>query len=357
MTSWSLLAASCLALASPARAAVEFAGLEVYGTSRLSDAQAQARYGKAIDQIVRMKGRDTPTTRQALARTERRIENDLREGYGFVYTHLSWSDFFTDGKHKAFLDIDVVEPADRAARMPFRAAPARSVPDPAGLLAQWSQYMDLGWRLFKSGELSISHDTCLSAYCEWGAQTPELKAYEERFVAQAKDYSGPLQKVLRLDKDAVKRASAVYLLSYLSDIRESAKLIEDGLDDPDPEVRTAALKVYAEYAANHKEVLLPKEKINAALDYPTAADRSKAIATVAGMASNPLYRRFLITKAGTQILRLMQSKEPSVADTAYAALGILSGESFKRESSAAWERWLAQARVHPEPPPSAGPPK
>ncbi|MCX5789690.1 MAG: HEAT repeat domain-containing protein [Elusimicrobia bacterium] len=354
MSSWTLVAVACLALAAPARAAVELAGLEVYGTTRLTDQQAQARYGNAVAQLVRLKARDTPNSRRAFDHAARRVENDLVEKYGFVFARLSWSDFFADGKHKAFLDIDVVEPADRAARMPFKAAARKSTPDPAGLLAHWTQYNDLGWRLFKSGELSINHN-CLAAYCEWGTETLALKTYEEKFVSVAKDHKEALQKVVRLDKDPLKRASAVYLLAYLPDIQESAKLIEDGLDDPDPEVRTAALKVYAEYAANHKEVSLPREKIAAALDYPTAADRSRAIAVVAGMASNPLYRRFLIAKAGSQMLRLMQSKEPSLSDTAYAAIGILSGETFKRENIAAWQSWLTQARAHPEAPPAESP--
>ena len=354
MASWTLVAAACIALAAPARAAVELAGLEVYGTTRLTDQQAQARYGNAVAQLVRLKARDTPNGRHAFDQASRRMENDLVEKYGFVFARLSWSDFFADGKHKAFLDIDVVEPADRAVRMPFKAAVRKSIPDPGGLLSQWTQYNDLGWRLFKSGELSISHN-CLAAYCEWGTETPELKAYEERFVSLAKDHKEPLQKIVRLDKDPLKRASAVYLLAYLPDVQESAKLIEPGLDDPDAEVRTAALKVYADYAAGHKEVSLPTEKINAALDYPTAADRNKAIAVVAGMASNPLHRRFLIMKAGSQILKLMQSKEPSIADTAYAAIGILSGETFKRENSDAWRSWLTQARAHPEAPPAESP--
>jgi hypothetical protein len=198
--------------------------------------------------------------------------------------------------------------------------------------------------LFKRGELSVNHDACLSFFCEWGAQTPELRAFEENFVTSSKEQKEALLEVMRQDRDASKRARAVYLLAYLPEANETATLISEALDDGDVEVRSAALRVYADYAVHHPGVFLPLPKLQAALDFPTDDERNKAMAVMTGMASNPTYRRFLILKAGERILKLMQGRQPAISDTAYAALGILSKQEFDRRDAVSWERWLTAAR-------------
>ncbi|MBI4346497.1 MAG: HEAT repeat domain-containing protein [Elusimicrobia bacterium] len=323
-------------------------GIDVYGTERLTVADADVRYGKAIRELVRLKSRDTKAASRSADELRKRLEDQIRTEWGFAWTRLSFSDYFAEGTHKAFVNIDVVETKDRASRWPFKKPPAKTVPDPGGLLATWSKYNDLGWSLFKQGALSVTHDACLSFFCEWGAQTPELRTYEQKFVDSAKDHKEGLLKVLREEKDPAKRATAVYLLAYLPDANEAARLIAEALDDPEVEVRGAALRVYADFAVHHKEVFLPITRLPAALDFPTAEDRNKAISVVAGMASNPIHRRFLILRLSDHILHLMQSRQPSISDSAYAALGILAGEGFDRRDDVSWARWLERAKAQEE---------
>ncbi|MBI4424333.1 MAG: HEAT repeat domain-containing protein [Elusimicrobia bacterium] len=352
-----LLAAVLGALAHGAPAPADelaLAGIDVYRSPRLTVEEATKRYGRRINELVGLKGRRRGGAERAAEQLRRRVEEEVRRDWGFAWVRLSWSDYYVDGAHKAFVTIDVVEPKDRAARMSFKPAPGRALGDPGGLLADWGRYSELGWKLLRKGEVASKHETCLSLYCEWGAQTPELRAFEERFVSQVQEHKQALLQVLRLERDPAKRARAVLLLGYLQDGNESAKLIAEALDDPAVEVRSAALRVYADYAVYHQDVFLPVTKIEAALDYPEAEDRSKAMAVVAGMASNRVHRRFLIMKMGAKILQLLESPHPATQDTAYAALGILSKEAYDRRDVVSWKRWLERARAEEAASESAG---
>lgn len=343
----------CLACGFAAGGEMVLDGIDVYGTQRLTVRDAELRYGKPIREVIRLKSRDTKAAARSADELRNKIEDQIRSEWGFAWTRLSLSDYYADGTHKAFVSVDVVETKDRVARWPFKKAPSKTVADPGGLLASWANYHDLGWTLFKQGALSVAHDACLSFYCEWGAQTPELRAYEQKFATSAKEHKDGLLKVLREEREPARRATAVYLLGYLPDANEAARLIAEALDDAEVEVRGAALRVYADFAVHHKEVFLPITRLPSALDYPTADDRNKAMAVVAGMASNPIHRRFLILKTSDRILRLMQSRQPSISDTAYAAIGILTGESFDRRDHVSWERWLERAKAQEEAKPEA----
>ncbi|MBI5202650.1 MAG: HEAT repeat domain-containing protein [Elusimicrobia bacterium] len=345
MTTLTLTLLAWFASQSASAADLVLDGIDVYGTERLTVDDADRRYGKSIREMVKLRSRDSKAAFKSSEALRERIEVTIRTEWGFAWSRLSFSDYYADGKHKAFVSVDVVESKDRPARLAFRPLPTGAVPDPGGLLAAWGRYMDLGWKLFKDGTLNVNHDSCLSFFCEWGAQTPELRKYEELFVAQAKDNKEALLKVMKEDKSPAKRSAAAYLLAYLPDANESARLLSDALDDPDLDVRSAALSVYADYAVHHKEVFLPITRLQAALDFPTADDRNKAMAVVAGMASNPVHRRFLILKMSDHVLRLMRSRQPAISDTAYAAMGILAGESFDRRDNVSWERWLERAQT------------
>ncbi len=345
MMTLTLALLACVASGNAFAAEIVFDGIDVYGTDRLTVEDANRRYGKSIRELVKLRSRDTKAALRSSEALRERSESQIRTDWGFAWTRLTYSDYYADGAHKAFVSVDVVESKDRPARLAFRKAPTGSVPDPGGLINAWGKYMELGWKLFKDGALSVSHDNCLSFFCEWGAQTPELRKYEELFVAQSKVHRDALVKAMREDKEPSKRAAATYLLAYLPDANESARIVADALDDPDVDVRSAALRIYADYAVHHKEVFLPITRLQAALDFPTADDRNKAMAVVAGMASNPIHRRFLILKMGERILHLMQSRQPAISDTAYAAMGILAGESYDRRDNVSWQRWLERAQT------------
>lgn len=339
MLSGLLLAAAVAAAAPP----LTIEGIDVYGTTRLTADDAKVRYGKALGEVARTKSRRTKVSESTYPGLLEKIGTQIRKEWKFAWTKVSWHDLYSDGKLKGFVTIDVVEPGDQATRLAFRKAPTGNLPDPGGLLAAWDQYMSLGWSLFKQGQLSVTHDACLSYFCEWGGQTPELKAFEELFIAHAGAHKDALVQVLKGDKSPGKRANAAYLLAYLPDPNETARLIADALDDPEPDVRGAALRVYADYAVHHKDVVISAWKIQSAIDFPTADDRKKAMAVIAGMASNPSHKRFLITKLGKKMVELLDSQLPGMGDTAWAALGILSGESYDRRDTVSWGRWLERA--------------
>ncbi len=332
------------ALASAGADEVKLDGIDVYGSSRLSSAEAIQRYGKEIDGYIRLKNRKTKAAERSAKELKARIEAKIKNDWKLFWVQLSPMDYYVEGAHKAFVTIDAVEARDKELRWGFRKAPAQSFPDPGGLLAAWNEYMDLGWSLLRKGHISVNHDACLAVFCQWGTQTPELRAFEERFIAQAPQHKEALLKIMLSDRETSKRSAAVYLLSYLKDPNESSKLIVEALKDPEVDVRSAALRVYADLAVYHRGVFLPTFQIIAALDFPAVDDRNKALAVVAGLANDSVYRNFLIQKAAPQMLALLQQSQPVVQDTAYAALGILSKEGFDRKDIESWRQWIERSQ-------------
>jgi hypothetical protein len=170
---------------------------------------------------------------------------------------------------------------------------------------------------------------------------------EAKFVLQAPIHQERLRKVLAGDGDAAKRTAAVYLLTYLTEGKQVSQAMQQALVDPEPSVRAAALEVYADMALHHKEVTLPIEWLQAALDFPTVQDRQKALAVFLVLAGNPSYRQYLVDNVGDTLLKLLRLKTPSNHNFAYSALTVLTGEKHDSRDYAVWQGWLDKARSKP----------
>ena len=330
-------------------------GIDVYGTSRFSAEDvdrlfggAIRSFGEAMELLPKVRERAVKTRLEKERDSLRsKVESGIKWHWHLAWVRLSWEDYYKNDVHSAYLTIDVVEWADMKTRMPFRPAPRGRFSDPSDLLADWNRYSELGWSLVRSGEIGPGRSPCPGFYCTWGGQTAELKQLEDKFVELVPANRDLLMNILKEDKDPVHRAAAAYLLSYGSNGNELSSFMREAIQDPDPGVREAALRVFADLAVYHPDVYLPLDRIVLALEYPSVDDRNKALAVVVGLVDRPSYRSFLIQEVAPRLVKLLRLRQPANHDLAYAILRILSKENIGDRNYAAWEAWIAKAQKEP----------
>jgi hypothetical protein len=335
---------AALLLALPAGAAsAALRGIEVYGTSTLSSAELNEKFAPRVKRYLTLDAGKTKQSRKAADALQKELEGEILSMGGFAYARMQkvTGPSTSSGTVVVF---DVVENKDKAERMPFRPAPAGNLHDPAGLLAAWKQYYDLGWDLARRGVISADRIDCPAFYCTWGGATPELNALQDRFIDGVPKNKEALLKIMREDADPQKRADALVLLAYLPVGLEVASVAELGLSDPDDRVREAAMRVFSDITVYKPDVSIPVEKVAQVLDYPSVDDRTRTLAVMLGVANHPLYRRFLLQSASTQVLKLLRAMNSSNHEMALTALRMLSGENYDGRDYDAWENWVQKAR-------------
>lgn len=343
-----LLLAAFLCAAAPAAAAPSSAtvlGYDVYGTGRFDEAYVREKFSEKVRQWIEQEGLAgrRKASAQKAASLKKEIESEFQKAGGFAFATLEKVNADSSGS-SVFLVFDAVEPGDAEKRLPYRLAPAADVPDPAGLLSAWARYQETGWELVHKGELPMDRVNCPAFYCTWGGATPPLKALEDRFIAEVPAAKSALARILNEDRDPVRRAQALYLLSYVKDGQELAAWALPGVFDPDERVREAAMRIFGDIAVYRRETPLPVGKIAEVLDFPLVDDRTRGLAVLVGLADHPVYRSFILQHAAAQVVKLLRLKNPSNHDMAYTVLQMLSGEKFPPRDYEAWENWLQKAR-------------
>lgn len=316
-------------------------GLDVYRSRRLDVAKVREAAGPLLDSYLRTVVENRRGADKTSARLKAQIEAKLRQVSGASYLSLYVGRYVTSAERTAFLTVDIVDPEDAAARMPFRAAPQGQALDPDGLLAAWQQYEAEGDAQVRAGQLDGStHASCPGFYCLWGSGTPELAALEKKIAAGAPAHKDMLLKVLKQDADARKRASALFVLSYLPDGKQVVDLSLDALNDPAEEVRAAGLQILSDVALYHKSVLIDLSKILPVLDYPTVSDRAKALSVMIGLGDNPAYKPLVMTRGTPYLLGLLRLRQPANHDLAFTLLSTLAAQAIGQRDYPGWNAWI-----------------
>lgn len=316
-------------------------GVDVYRSTQIDSKRIMEMFAPLIRDYVQLKNQRRPTANRRADGLRDRIENLIRGHGKFAYVKMVYTEYFTSARHSGYVTFDLVDAQDVKSRMPFKSAQAASVIDPEGLLEAWNQYAELGADLRNRGELSFGRPNCQAFYCIWGSSTPDLEAYERRFVQFVPPNKKFLWDVLKNEADGFKRAAAVYLLSYLPDGHEVSRAATEALTDADEEVRAAALQVISDLAVYHKTIQLDAARIIPALDFPAVADRSRALGVLVGLVENTVYRPLIIAKASPLLPHLLRLDQPANHDLAYTLLSILSKKNYNRRDYQAWDQWVA----------------
>ncbi|NNN06959.1 MAG: hypothetical protein HKL90_13770 [Elusimicrobia bacterium] len=331
-----------LAAATPARAqsTATLRGVDVYRSESFDAGAAYRRFGGALDEYVRLRNEGGARAGAKAEALRVKIQSEVAGLPQIAFAELSFSDFFSSDDRALYATFDVVDKADLS-RLAFNPEPPGDVPDPAGLLAAWKRYMDLGESLSMSGQMSLDRPNCPGFYCLWSG-TPEIDGLEARFKAGAQGESAELRRVLTEDRDGAKRAAALFVLSYSVSGSDVLSLCSGALTDPDPRVRGAALQILSDIANHHPELPVGLLRVLARLDDPATAVRGKAMGLLVPLAERKAYRDVMLSSA-PRLVKLLELHQPESRDLAYTLLGIISRKDFDKGDDASWEKWAKRA--------------
>ncbi|MFC1680131.1 hypothetical protein ACFL2T_07990 [Elusimicrobiota bacterium] len=318
--------------------------IQVYGSEAVSPEQIRESQAELIGKFLRKRGMISNKAKRLRKELLRTLESNVKElgDFGWVRVRLVERGL-DDGKRPTLFLFDVIEKKDMATRFPFRSKPVGQVDDVSGLIELWQGYFQKGKDAVDMGESGVDRLDCPAYYCIEGVPDEDSRRLEQQFAKRVPDYKDLLVKIMREDKSSKRRASAVYLLSYLNEGAEVSRLVGRGLLDPSQRVREAVFNVFNDIAVQHREVPLPIHEIARAMDFPYPGDRLHALAVMLSLADHDDYRDFLVTSASDRIVKHLRLKNPSTQEMAHTVLTLLSGESHGSRDYDAWEKWLWKA--------------
>lgn len=338
-----------LAIAAPVSAAHarwELSGIEFYGSDRLNAGQFAAKHGEDIRHMFGRWGSPNKVTLAQGEALRAKLERAVQETENIGWARLDVVDAGRSEKGviSGLLMFDVIEKNAMSQRYPFRDAPEKDVPDTSDLIEKWASYENAGRSAALASGADLKRAVCPAYYCPEGTGTPEINALETSFVGLVPANKQLLLHIMREDKNGLKRARALYLLTYLKDASDVTALVSSGLTDPDTRVREAAVTIFNDIAIHRQDIILPVKDVARMLDYPTAPDRQRALALLLSVSGNPEQVSFILGQAADQVLRLLRTKHPGVRDMAYTLLTLISRETHPVDDYAAWDKWLWRAR-------------
>ena len=180
---------------------------------------------------------------------------------------------------------------------------------------------------------------------------PEVRAFQERFVAMSEANSTKLREVLRNSSDAEQRSIAAYLTGYTADRRAAVDDLQYAMQDPEDSVRYNAMRsltAIAVYAAQNPEAGIrisptwPIEMLNS-LQWK---DRIRAVSLLLTLTENrePRILDQIRERALPSLIEMGRWKSLVHALPAYVLLGRVSGAT-EEEIQETWGRDQREAAI------------
>jgi len=312
------------------------ASFETFGSGKINERVIKELLGEEFNTWITKGLKGDPSASEL----EARLLDKIKKKYNFALAEWSIVQYFEPGDMAIHLTLDVVEAADVAVRMPFRAAPTADLPDPGGLLKTWVEYETIALDLTERAEIDPDAGKCAALHCPFGHKHVKLKKYEKIFLDGARKNEAALAKILKESGNDDYRASSAYLLAYLKDGKKVVDYLSDAIKDPDDLVRNNVLRVLGDIAEHHPEYVIPLKPLQAAIDFPRVSDRSKALYALYHLVSNSRPARDEVLKSNViELLRLLESKQPDHRDLAHGILRKISGKDFTVTDVRAWNDW------------------
>ncbi|WP_426755407.1 HEAT repeat domain-containing protein [Myxococcus sp. Y35] len=241
--------------------------------------------------------------------------------------------------------VDLVDQGDEW-RMAFLPAPQGQLPDPEGLLSAWASYREKLEELRRTGAYpAFGAGTCRGLVCYGGFEHPELVHREQPFVEGVPRHFDELVRVLREDRDDVRRMSAVMLLSYASSREKIAEVLGPAVKDPFAGVRNEALRLLGAIQQDQKRVISPLEPVLEALWFPQSTDRNKAGWALVRIVETEgaVRRKQILDTSGEMLVQMVGMEQPTDYEPALKVLTMLAGRDLGADE-AAWRRWLEETQ-------------
>lgn len=256
------------------------------------------------------------------------------------FTYLSFDFVLYPKDSNDYLTINVVDEADKASISVYAAAPTGQYPDPAHLIADWKAYEKKAMPLYMSGKLSSNTMACTAFHCLGSFRSPALRAYEKEFNAEVPKHQAELVEILKNDKEASNRATAVFLLAHSKDEKQLIDYLLPALNDPSMDVRNNATRVLANMSYKNREITLPVETFIKMLESPVLSDRNKALMVLCGLSDQPRYAAVIKQQAGPAMIESLKLHQPNLHRSAYLLLKNISKKNYPDRDYAAWSHWL-----------------
>lgn len=180
---------------------------------------------------------------------------------------------------------------------------------------------------------------CLDYHCI----TPEHPEFEKDltyFRGTVPKQQRFIENTVLKDPQLARRRAAIFLLAYLKNPEEIARILNQTLEDKNSYIRHDALRVYGElYAKSHLRDV-PADKVVRSIYSCNEVERNKALIFLNELAENPKYQSLLIEQAGNQLITLLHLKQPNNHRFAYQILQKLSHKNFSDQDYISWNKWL-----------------
>ena len=341
---------SCFLTLLPAAAAQRqvLKGMDVFGVAPGSVTELERCFGAAARDFV---AASTARDRSRALELKEKLERQIKEAGGFAAAAIG-TVHYPDPDLPVFLTFNLTL-AGRKPPIELLAEPGQDVPDPDGLLASWREYDKIGNTI--GFEVGQPEPSCPVYHCIHGFDHPKLRPFADLFARKVPASLGDLVRVLRTDKDAEDRAVAAFLLAHLSSARDVVEVLLPQVRDSNLSVRNNVMRVLASMADRGAGGAIPPEPILPFLRSQVGTDRNKAAAIIAGLAADKRHRKLLIGRAGCDLVRLLEMKQPNQNDWAHRALVKLHGKDLGLSDAAAWRQWLKTQRVTCQPEPEIRP--
>ncbi|MCE9673504.1 HEAT repeat domain-containing protein [Myxococcus stipitatus] len=238
--------------------------------------------------------------------------------------------------------VDLVDEGDEW-RMAFHPAPEGQPEDPGGLVAAWARYVEKLEGLRRTGAYPVfGAGQCQGIVCFGGFGHPELLPLEQTFVEGVPRHFDALVRVVREDRDEVRRMHAVMLLSYGSSREKLAAVLGPAVKDPSTGVRNEALRMLGAIQKDQGHTISPLEPVLEALWFPQSTDRNKAGWALVRIVETEgaVRRKQILDSAGEMLLQMAAMEQPTDSEPALKVLTLLAGRDLGDEG--ARRRWVEE---------------
>ncbi len=320
----------------PRRPVYTFGGVEVFGSRKVPKEDLLA--------LIEMPAPGTPIEAGSEDFTRRLIESKKRVTSAHAFAQCTFSVGVDLKTNIMRLTVDLVDEGDEW-RMRFSPAPQGEVADPEGLLAAWGDFVRAYWKLENAGALAFGFGACKAFSCYGRFDHPELAPREQRFIEGVPRNFDALVRVLREERDEVKRMQAVNLLAYGPSREQVVKAVLPSVRDPAQGVRNEVMRLLGAAQKGQKRVIIPLDTVLESLWLPTTSDRNKAAWALVHVleTEGAVHRERILGKAAEPLLEMVAMHQTSDREPAHKVLTLLAGRDLG-EDGEAWRQWVEAVR-------------
>lgn len=319
--------------------------LDVYGLDDKRAAEIIKKYGTTIltmekqllQQVVDGKENDKLT--DELVEKRFNLMQKIKRDNHFLFVDFQTTSYSDRNLNCTTIEIIDKNQAQRLAFVDQLKSPNKPVKK-NDVIEKMEEYNEKSMMLFMRNQLKPpKKNFCPSYHCTFGFDHPQLKAYYPLFKQATVKQRSLILNTLNHDPNPSRRGAAAFLVGHFSNPHEIIKLLMPHIMDKDSGVRNNVIRVIGSvmHTAHIQDIdVKPFVKL---LDSPYGADRNKSLNVLQEVAQSRQGKNYLLHYAKTQLVALLQLKQPNNHNMAYQILKTISAKQYADTDIAAWKKW------------------